>query len=116
MSTIEIYKQYTFDSAHYLTKVPADHPCSNVHGHTYTLIITLQGLVDQRGFVLDYHEMDAVIKPVIAKYDHKLLNEFVENPTCENLIMQFYKELQTLPLMQLELKETQKTGAIWRVS
>lgn len=29
-----IYKQFTFDAAHFLPNVPEGHKCANMHGHT----------------------------------------------------------------------------------
>jgi|688.fasta_scaffold210754_3 6-pyruvoyltetrahydropterin/6-carboxytetrahydropterin synthase len=113
---IEIYKKYSFDSAHYLPKVPKEHKCASLHGHTYTLIITVSGKIDERGFIIDYQDMDTLIKPIVNYVDHKLLNDIVDNPTSENLTIYFAKELKDLKniLKSVEVKETQNTGAIWR--
>jgi len=109
-----IYKKYTFDAAHKLTKVKVGHPCSFLHGHTYNVIIYVEGGIDERGFVLDFHEMDDIIKPMIEKLDHSYLNDFFDNPTSENITCWFVDSLKTkLPIYKIEVKETPKTGCIW---
>jgi 6-pyruvoyltetrahydropterin/6-carboxytetrahydropterin synthase len=110
---MEIFKTYTFDSAHFLTKVPKEHPCRNLHGHTYTVIITIQGEVDSSGFVLDFLELDKVVKPIVALLDHSCLNEIIDNPTSENLTLFFLDKLKELPISKIVVQETPKTGAIW---
>jgi 6-pyruvoyltetrahydropterin/6-carboxytetrahydropterin synthase len=109
-----ISKEYTFDSAHYLTKVPKGHPCSSLHGHTYTVIITIKGTINEVGFIMDYHAIDKIVKPLVAKLDHTCLNNLLENPTSENLVMYFYTSLSNiLPIYSITVKETPKTSATW---
>lgn len=45
--------------------------CKNLHGHTYTITVTLQGNVDDHspGFVVDF----GVVKGIIDHWDHKML-------------------------------------------
>ncbi|WP_449406783.1 6-pyruvoyl trahydropterin synthase family protein [Mucilaginibacter humi] len=42
-----IYKQFTFDAAHFLPKVPDGHKCRALHGHTYHLSVFISGAVLQ---------------------------------------------------------------------
>lgn len=54
MST-RITKSFTFDSAHWLPAVPADHKCGRMHGHTYRVILGLEGELEPTlGWVQDY--------------------------------------------------------------
>lgn len=110
---MEIFKKYTFDSAHFLTKVAKGHPCRNLHGHTYTVTIYVEGSVGEDGFVMDFLELDKHIKPIISVLDHTCLNTILDNPTSENLTFYFLEKLQNLPISKIVLQETPKTGAIW---
>ena len=80
-----IGRSYRFESAHFLPKVPEGHRCRNLHGHNYRVEIAAEGSLDGRGFVKDFAEIDAEMSPLVAKLDHKLLNEVpgLENPTAE---------------------------------
>src|SRR3954463_15430688 len=98
-----IFKQFIFDSAHFLSKVPAIHKCSEMHGHTYRLTIYIEGpLDDEFGWVMDYAEIKAVVIPVINTLDHKLLNNIsgLENPTCEKVAQWIWGKVKpSLPLL-----------------
>ena len=43
---MEIYKDFSFDSAHFLPNVPDGHKCKNMHGHTYKLRVFVKGTPD----------------------------------------------------------------------
>ena len=34
---MRIWKEYSFEAAHYLPRVPAGHKCSRMHGHSYVV-------------------------------------------------------------------------------
>jgi 6-pyruvoyltetrahydropterin/6-carboxytetrahydropterin synthase len=80
-----IGRTYRFESAHRLPNVPDGHKCKNLHGHNYRVEIVVSGKLDDRGFVVDFAEIDADIAPLIKKVDHRLLNDVdgLENPTAE---------------------------------
>ena len=80
-----IGRTYRFESAHFLPKVPEGHKCRNLHGHNYRVDVIVLGALDARGFVKDFSEVDALIAPLLAQVDHRLLNEVagLENPTAE---------------------------------
>ncbi|HEY0898258.1 MAG TPA: 6-carboxytetrahydropterin synthase QueD [Sphingobacteriaceae bacterium] len=113
-----IYKEFTFDSAHFLPLVPAGHKCSGMHGHTYKLVVFAEGEVQpETGWVMDYHDMKKVVEPIIQMVDHKLLNEVpgLENPTSEVLVRWFWQKIKAqMPLLsRIELKETPTSGVIY---
>jgi 6-pyruvoyltetrahydropterin/6-carboxytetrahydropterin synthase len=81
-----IGKQYAFSAAHHLPKVASGHPCKRMHGHNYLVEVEFRGeIAPKDGFCgnLDYADMDSDVKPVIEKLDHRLLNDFIDNPTAE---------------------------------
>lgn len=114
-----IYKEFTFDSAHFLPNVPEGHKCKHMHGHTYHIRITLEGPVEPHvGWVLDFSELKEQWKPIEKVLDHKVLNDIpgLENPTAENIAVWIWNKLvDTLPyLSEIELKETPTSGVIYR--
>lgn len=113
-----VYKQFTFDAAHFLPNVPENHKCREIHGHTYTLIVFVEGELDVKlNWVMDFADLKRIAEPVIDLVDHKMLNdvEGLENPTCEFLAIWFWKKLKpVLPLLsKIELKETPTSGAVY---
>lgn len=115
---MEIYKEFAFDSAHYLPEVPEGHKCKNMHGHTYHLRVYVSGTPDPKlGWIMDFKELKDLVNPLIDKLDHKLMNEVpgLENPTAENITVWFWDRLKPLlpQLSRLELKETPTTGVVY---
>ena len=89
---IELY----FDSMHLL---PGHPMCGVPHGHTYKVEVVVEGPV-QNGMVIDFGELKSHAKEVIARFDHKNLNEFLQMPSCENIASFIHRELSNrLPQM-----------------
>lgn len=115
---MQIFKQFTFDSAHFLPHVPDGHKCKEIHGHTYHLTVYVEGeLQSKLEWVMDFAEMKNVIDPVVKSIDHKLLNNIsgLENPTCEVIAVWLWNKIKPeVPLLtKIELHETPSSGAIY---
>ena len=63
----QIGRTYRFEAAHHLPLLPATHKCHNMHGHNYRVEIVVCGIADERGFVMDFAELDAEILPLITR-------------------------------------------------
>src|SRR5262245_1549237 len=114
-----VFKRFTFDSAHTLTKVPIDHKCGRLHGHTFHLQVAVEGPVDSNeGWVLDFADIKSAVEPILADLDHRYLNEIegLENPTSENLCVWIWSRLKPqLPqLSEVSIQETCTSGCVYR--
>lgn len=114
-----IYKEFSFDSAHFLPNVPEGHKCKNLHGHTYHIKIFIDGPLDPVvGWVMDYGDMKKAWKQIDQLLDHKYLNDIegLENPTAEVIVVWIWRQLKPLlpQLCKLELKETPSSGVIYQ--
>lgn len=115
---MRIFKEFTFDSAHFLPNVPENHKCRNMHGHTYRLKVWIEDQPDPvLGWVMDFAVMKQVVQPVVAQLDHKCMNNVagLENPTCEQIAIWLWNQLKpSLPkLATIELHETPTSGVIY---
>lgn len=84
----EITKEFDFDAAHRLPNVPKDHKCGRLHGHTYRVVLGLEGeLVPEMGWFIDYADIAKAWEPIHKALDHRYLNEVpgLEVPTTEVL-------------------------------
>ena len=115
---MKIFKNFTFDSAHFLPNVPEGHKCKELHGHTYRLTVILESeLVKKLDWVVDFAEVKNVINPIIDSIDHKLLNDIegLQNPTCEIVAIWLWNKIKDeLPqLTKIELSENASSGVIY---
>ncbi|HEY8932023.1 MAG TPA: 6-carboxytetrahydropterin synthase QueD [Rariglobus sp.] len=109
-----VSKQFSFESAHSLPHLPVGHKCRNIHGHSYVVEIYCTGPLDARGFVVDFAELSDAMKPVVAKLDHKNLNDVLPvASTAENLGAWIMEQLlPSLPtLSRVDVRETARTCA-----
>lgn len=88
---VKIAATYSFEAAHRLPNLPDGHKCKRLHGHNYRLDVVIEGPLDERGFVMDYAELDAVVQPLVDQLDHQYLNDIagLENPTSEVMALWF---------------------------
>jgi 6-pyruvoyltetrahydropterin/6-carboxytetrahydropterin synthase len=116
---VELCRDYRFEAAHRLPKVPAGHPCARLHGHSYRVELTVSGEVDEEsGWLIDFFDLDRAVAPLIDALDHRLLNEIdgLQNPTCERLCGWLWQRLQpSLPqLCAVSVWETADARCTYR--
>ena len=116
---VEIYKEFTFESAHWLPNVPHGHKCARLHGHSHWVKITVEGPVgSDTGWVQDFADIKCAFQPLQECLDHNCLNEIpgLQNPTSEMLGKWIWDRL--LPLLPIlasvEVKETTTSGCVYR--
>ncbi len=98
---------FGFEAAHRLAWHPGK--CRNLHGHSYRLDVSVEGPLDANGVVLDFDTLQEVVRTqVIDRWDHRDLNEVLDNPTAELLALRAWEILTAngLHLAALRLWET----------
>ncbi|AIL33309.1 6-carboxytetrahydropterin synthase QueD [Basilea psittacipulmonis] len=130
---MKVSKTFSFDAAHMLDT--HDGKCKNLHGHTYTLIVTVSGdlITDgpKKGMVIDFSDLKAKVKSeIIDRLDHAYLYDqtnaqerelaevlerqgkktfaFKQRTTAENLTIYVYRCLRDagLDVSNVRLYET----------
>ena len=91
----EVTVEADFSSGHYLRNYHGR--CENPHGHNYKVRVTLVGAsLDPTGLLLDFKQLKQVMRPVIDRIDHQMLNDLEPfttlNPSAENLAHYFYEQ------------------------
>jgi len=117
---VRITKEFTFEMAHVLDKY--DGPCSNIHGHSYRLCVTVSGIPindtnsPKEGMVMDFKDIKKIVtEKILNIFDHSiavskgyikdnnmlLMSKALKNmvmldyqPTCENLVTDFASRLK----------------------
>ena len=115
---MDIYVSLSFDAAHRLPAVPAGHKCGNLHGHTFAVEVYVQGDVAQdTGWVADFGDIKAIVKPYIDQLDHTYLNDIegLENPTSENIARWLWARLDPgiRGLSKIVVKESPTSGTVY---
>jgi len=114
----EIFKEFTFESAHRLPFVPEGHKCFRLHGHSFRVEVHVTGDVDPAtGWIMDFGDIKDAFKPLHRQLDHNYLNEIpgLENPTSENLAAWIWDRLRPqLPgLARILVRETCTSGCVY---
>ena len=116
---MEIFREFTFEAAHRLPRVPDGHKCARLHGHSYRVSVHVEAPVDaELGWVMDFGDIKRAFKPIDAQLDHYYLNDIegLENPTSENLARWIWDRMTTeLPhLSAITVRETCTSGCTYR--
>jgi 6-pyruvoyltetrahydropterin/6-carboxytetrahydropterin synthase len=99
-----IKKTYQFSAAHWIPTLPEGHRCRNMHGHTYSAEVEVDGFRgvngyrEDKGMVLDFGELDGSMTPIIAALDHSTLNNIskLDIPTVESISRYIFSLLDGL--------------------
>lgn len=112
---MEILYEFTFDSAHYLPNYVGK--CKQLHGHTYTLKVAVDGHINpDTGMVMDFNQLKHIIQTrVIDTLDHTLLNDTIENPTSENVLLWIQDIIQPKLGTNLKLQLREGKGGYVRL-
>ena len=120
MGKVYLTSEFTFDAAHQLKTHKGK--CSQLHGHTYKLQVTVYGIPNMiTGIIMDFGELkELVCEKIIDVVDHKNLTEiFPDNTTAENLCVWAWDVLNHLlpngvGLYEIKIWETPTCYATYR--
>jgi 6-pyruvoyltetrahydropterin/6-carboxytetrahydropterin synthase len=116
---VRLSKDFIFESAQMLPRVPPEHRCSKLHGHTFKIEVSVEGEVDpDSGWLYDHARISEVVRPFVNQLDHVYLNEVdgLDNPTIENLAAWFWNRIKPeLPeLCEIAIHETPTARCVYR--
>jgi len=117
---MRIYKEFTFEAAHFLPSAPPGHPNSRVHGHSFRVRVTLDGEPDEKtGLVMHLDDVEAALADVRDALDHRFLNEVegLSQPTLERITMWLWDRLHNRlhGLTEIEIaRDSCREGCIYR--
>lgn len=64
-------KLFRWEAAHRLPWY--DGPCSHLHGHSYRMLVEVEGTPDERGMLIDFKDLKALVGPLVKAWDHATL-------------------------------------------
>lgn len=97
---VTLTKKFPFEYAHILPWHPGK--CSQLHGHSGHLEVEVKGRINIFGIVQDFFDISSIVKmAVVEVFDHQFLNDFIDNPTTENLLVDIWLRLEKAGLKGL---------------
>lgn len=90
-----------------------------MHGHSYTIDVAIEGDIDpERGWVMDFADIDEHVQPLMRQLDHQVLNEIagLANPTSELLAVWLWQKLAPAlsGLTEVAVSETATSRCVYR--
>jgi len=85
---MKIAKEFRWEMGHRLPEHFGQ--CKNIHGHSYKMIVELEGDLNEQGMVIDYYDVEKIINPIIGKLDHA----FMVNKNDKN-VLEFLKKMNS---------------------
>ncbi len=123
---LTVTKKFEFEACHQLNNYNG--ACSRMHGHTYKLEVTLAGIPNNNGMIIDFHNIKNVVqKFILDRLDHYNLNETCDEhheplfsqPTAEHMVLWIVNTLTPVFLEyncildHVRLYETSNSHADW---
>ena len=114
-----IGKSFRVEAAHRLGGLAEQHKCSRLHGHSYTVEVTI-GSVELvgPGFVVDFGDLEVLKQHLTETFDHRLINDVIDvEPTSENIARLIFEWCAAkLPLPDgayVEAVKVSETASTW---
>ena len=119
----EVRVEDDFAAAHFLRDYHGK--CEALHGHNYKVFVHVRGAeLDDGGMLLDFTQLKAALKKVLAGLDHTNLNDnpfFDQNPSAERIALYICQSVQAeldaqkkgVRLYSVDVFETDKNRATY---
>lgn len=111
---VKLARNYAFEYAHVLPWHPGK--CNRLHGHSGHLRVEVEGRLNPLGIIMDFGDLGAAVKAsVVEPLDHQFLNDFLGNPTSEEMLVWIWTRLESIGLKglsQVTFAETDTSEAI----
>ncbi len=101
---MKIRTQESFPAAHFVQTAAEDSPCRRLHGHTWKVIVEIEGPTQPDGMVVDFRDIKALIKQL----DHKTLipeklGHYSEGRRQENCLVDTGYAVYSIPKEDIKL-------------
>jgi 6-pyruvoyltetrahydropterin/6-carboxytetrahydropterin synthase len=99
---MRVSKEFKWEMGHRLP----DHfgNCKNIHGHSYKMIVGFEGELNENDMIIDFYNVDKIIKPLIDKLDHafivnkkdKDVIDFLDKIKSKKMVVNFNSTVENL--------------------
>lgn len=78
--------------------------CKNIHGHSYKMIVELEGDLNEQGMIIDFYDLEKIINPLVEELDHafmvnkndKVVMEFLEKMNSKKVAVDFDSTVENI--------------------
>ncbi len=68
---MKIAKEFHWEMGHRLPEHFGK--CKNIHGHSYRMIVELDGELNDGGMIMDYYDLKKIVNPIVDHLDHAFM-------------------------------------------
>jgi len=80
---MKVAKEFRWEMGH---RLPFhDGLCTNIHGHSYKLLVEFTGELNSNGIVIDYYDIKKIVEPIIGNLDHSVIVNIADTELIEIL-------------------------------
>lgn len=105
---MKVAKEFKWEMGHRLPNHFGN--CKNIHGHSYKMIVEFEGEMNKDEMIIDFYDIDRIIKPLIEKLDHAFMVnkndhdviEFLEKIKSKKLVVDFNSTVENICKFVLE--------------
>jgi 6-pyruvoyltetrahydropterin/6-carboxytetrahydropterin synthase len=99
---MKIAKEFHWEMGHRLPEHFGK--CKNIHGHSYKMIVELEGELNDSGMIMDYFDLKKTVNPVIEVLDHAFMVHekdeeivrFLESMKSKRVIVGFQSTVENI--------------------
>jgi len=78
--------------------------CKNIHGHSYYLVVEVEGELNENGMVIVFYDLSKAVKPIIDEFDHafmcwendKEVKNFLEKLNMKRVIVNYHSTVENI--------------------
>lgn len=99
---MKISKEYRWEMGH---RLPFHKGlCRNIHGHSYRMSVELTGSLNKNGMVIDFFDLNKIVKPIIENFDHaflcwdgdKKVKDFLVKNKMKKVIVNYHSTVENI--------------------
>lgn len=99
---MKVAKEFKWEMGHRLPEHFGN--CKNIHGHSYKMIVEFVGNLNDNDMIIDFYDVDKIIKPLVDKLDHAfIVNEkdkdvvdFLDKIKSKKMVVNFNSTVEKL--------------------
>ena len=99
---MKIAKEFHWEMGHRLPEHFGK--CKNIHGHSYRMIVELEGEVNEGGMIMDYYDLKKTVNPIIDQLDNafmvyekdKEIVRFLESVNSKRIVVDFQSTVENI--------------------